>query len=109
MERAMRDSAQLIPGLTRQLRGQGVDEEDLNQIRRFVAGLSQESFPGNPKLLQEEHRNLLSLLEQLELQVRRQVERDKGGNQIRAIVNEPVPEQYREAVAEYFRRLSQGR
>ena len=105
----MRDSARLLPSLTQQLRGQGIDEEDLSEIRRFVAGLPQDRFPGNPKLLQEEHRNLLSLLEQLELQVRRQVERDKGGNQIRAIVNEPVPEQYREAVAEYFRRLSQGR
>ena len=105
----MRDSARLLPGLTQQLRRQGIDEQELSEIRRFVAGLPQDSFPGNPKLLQEEHRNLLSLLEQLELQVRRQVEQDRGGSQIRAIVNEPVPEQYREAVAEYFRRLSQGR
>ena len=109
MERAMRDSARLLPSLTQQLRGQGIDEQELNEIRRFVAGLPRDRFPGNPKLLQQEHRTLLSLLEQLELQVRRQVEQDKGGNQIRAISNEPVPEQYREAVAEYFRRLSQGR
>ena len=50
---------------------------------------------------------MLGLLEQLELQVRRQVE-TAGDTEVRAIVTEPVPEQYREAVAEYFRRLSNG-
>jgi hypothetical protein len=49
---------------------------------------------------------MLAMLEQLELQVRRQVEEDSGG-QVRSIVADPVPEQYREAVAEYFRKLSQ--
>jgi hypothetical protein len=48
---------------------------------------------------------VLSLLEQLELQTRRKVETEEGGD-VRVIVSEPVPDQYREAVAEYFRRLS---
>jgi hypothetical protein len=51
---------------------------------------------------------LISLLQQLELQVRRQVELDQGGD-VRAVISEPVPEQYRNAVAEYFRRLSEQR
>jgi hypothetical protein len=51
---------------------------------------------------------MLGLLEQLELQVRRQVETAEN-TEVRAIVSEPVPEQYREAVAEYFRRLSKGK
>ena len=51
---------------------------------------------------------MLTMLEQLELQVRRQVETE-GGGQVRAEVNTPVPEQYREAVAEYFRRLSRAK
>ena len=109
MERAVREGARLVPGITRQLRGSGIDDQELSELRRYVGGLSHDRFAGNPRLLQEEHRKLLSLIEQLELQVRRQVEQDGGGANVRAGVNEPVPEHYREAVAEYYRRLSQGR
>ncbi len=109
VQRALRQAVQEIPGLTQQLRRKGVDEQALAELRRFVAGLSQSRFPGNPQLLEKEHRKVLALLEQLELEVRRQVEQGKGNFQVRVIGAEPVPEQYREAVAEYFRRLSQGR
>ncbi len=109
MERAIREGARLVPGITHQLRGSGIDDQELSELRRFVGRLSHDRFAGNPQLLQEEHRKLLSLIEQLELQVRRQVEQDQGGANVRAGANEPVPERYREAVAEYYRRLSQGR
>ncbi len=109
VQRALRQAVQELPGLTRQLRREGIDEQELAELRRFVAGLSQSRFPGNPELLEKEHRKVLALLEQLELQVRRQVEQEKGNFQVRVTGADPVPEQYREAVAEYFRRLSQGR
>ena len=109
VQRALRQAVREIPGLTQQLRRKGIDEQELAELRRFVAGLSQSRFPGNPQLLEKEHRKVLALLEQLELEVRRQVEQEKGNFQVRVIGAEPVPEQYREAVAEYFRRLSQGR
>ena len=63
---------------------------------------------GAMAFLSREYRKMLSMLEQLELQVRRQVEERQGG-QVRATIAQPVPEEYREAVAEYFRRLSKGR
>ena len=109
VQRALREAVEQLPGLTQQLRRKGVDEQALAELRRFVAGLSQSRFPGNPQLLEKEHRKVLALLEQLELEVRRQVEQEKGNFQVRVIGAEPVPEQYREAVAEYFRRLSRGR
>ena len=109
VQRALREAVEQLPGLTQQLRRKGVDEQALAELRRFVTGLSQSRFPGNPRLLEKEHRKVLALLEQLELEVRRQVEQEKGNFQVRVIGAEPVPEQYREAVAEYFRRLSQGR
>jgi hypothetical protein len=56
-------------------------------------------------LVEREYRSLVSLLEQLELQVQRHVEVDQGGD-VRAIGGEPIPEEYREAVAEYYRKLS---
>ena len=109
VQRALREAVERLPGLTQQLRGKGIGEQALTELRLFAAGLSQSRFPGNPRLLEKEHRNLLALLEQLELEVRRQVEQEKGNFQVRVIGAEPVPEQYREAVAEYFRRLSQGK
>jgi hypothetical protein len=108
MERALREGAGQIPQLTNELRSRGIYNEDLEEIRRFVRNLPDERFRGNPRLLEQEYQRMLGLLEQLELQVRRQVETAEN-TEVRAIVSEPVPEQYREAVAEYFRRLSRGK
>jgi hypothetical protein len=108
MERALREGAGQIPELTNQLRSSGIYNEDLEAIRKFVRSLPESRFRGNPELLETEYQKMLALLEQLELQVRRQAE-TAGNTEVRAIVNEPVPEQYREAVAEYFRRLSKGK
>jgi hypothetical protein len=107
MERALREGAGQVPQLTKDLRSRGLYPEDLEEIRSFVRGLPDSRFKGNPKLLEQEYRKMLTLLEQLELQVRRQVETGDG-TQVRSTATEPVPEQYREAVAEYFRRLSDG-
>ena len=108
MEEAIRQGARDIPRVTRELRANGMSPADLEEIRKFAGGLSDSQFPGNPELVEREYRELISLLQQLELQVRRQVELDQGGD-VRAVISEPVPEQYRHAVAEYFRRLSEQR
>ncbi len=105
MEEALAQGMNEVPRLTSRLRSSGqVTPQDLSEIRNFVRGLSAERFKGNPKLLEEEYRKMLALLEQLEVQVRRQVELDDK-EEVRAIVSEPVPESYRDAVAEYYRRL----
>ena len=108
MERALSEGVRSVPRLARDLRTGGIYKEDLAEIRNFVRGLGSDNFKGNPNLLAQEYRRMLTMLEQLELQVRRQVETE-GGGQVRAEVNTPVPEQYREAVAEYFRRLSRAK
>lgn len=108
MERALQESLKQIPGLANDLRRNGVFDEDLEALRRFVRGLPSSNFQNNPELLAREYSQLVGLLEQLELQLRRQVEQD-GGGEVRAVVSEPVPEQYRNAVAEYFRKLSDNK
>ena len=108
MDRALSEGVRSVPRLARDLRTGGIYKEDLAEIRNFVRGLGSDNFKGNPNLLAQEYRRMLTMLEQLELQVRRQVETE-GGGQVRAEVNTPVPEQYREAVAEYFRRLSRAK
>ena len=105
MEQALAEGVRDLPSITNDLRRGGLYEEDLEAIRKKASELSSSKFKNNPELLEREYRSVLSLLEQLELQVRRKVETEEGGD-VRVIVSEPVPDQYREAVAEYFRRLS---
>ncbi len=109
MERALRDSIAEVPRLARRGRAQGeFDSRDIAELRRFAQDLGDGRFRGNPALLEEEYRKMLALLEQLEVKLRRQVELDDK-EEVRAIVSETVPEPYREAVAEYYRRLGGAR
>lgn len=107
MEEALAQGLRELPRITNDLSRGGLYEEDLEAIRKKARELSSSRFKNNPELLEREYRSVLSLLEQLELQARRKVETDEGGD-VRVIVSEPVPDEYREAVAEYFRRLSRG-
>ena len=109
MERALQDSISEVPRLARSARAQDeFDPQDIAELRRFAQDLGDGRFRGNPALLEEEYRNMLALLEQLEVKLRRQVELDDK-EEVRAIVSETVPEPYREAVAEYYRRLGGAR
>jgi hypothetical protein len=47
-------------------------------------------------------------VERLEVQVRRQLDEQQGG-QVRNAGSEPVPAGYSDAVADYFRRLSKSK
>ena len=106
MEEGLRQGVADVPRIVNQLRQSGqFDPQDFAELRNFVRGLASERFQGNPELIEQEYRKMLALLEQLEVQVRRQVELDDK-EEVRAIVSEPAPETYREAVAEYYRRLS---
>jgi len=88
----------------RQLR-EGADEETrvgLDRMLRQLDGI-------DPKLLEGRIQSqVLPQLEQLELRLRRQLEESSGG-QIRSGAQPQAPAGYGEAVAEYFRRLSQGK
>ncbi len=105
MERALQEGLGEVPRLSQQVRRQvEFDASDIADLRRFAQELGDGRFRGNLELLEQEYRKMLALLEQLEVKVRRQVELDDK-EEVRAIVGETVPESYREAVAEYYRRL----
>jgi hypothetical protein len=75
----------------------------IDQMRK----LDPSRFPGNPALVEQMHQQLLSNVDALELQLRRQLEENRGGT-IRNADPAKVPPGYQDSVAEYYRKLSAG-
>jgi hypothetical protein len=72
-----------------------------------MRNLDPSRFPGNPALVEQMHQQLVSSVDALELQLRRQLEESRGGT-IRNTDPAKVPAGYRDSVAEYYRKLSGG-
>ena len=86
--------------------------ENNPQIGKDLRGTIQDMYrldprlsPGNPELMNRIESQMLTGIEQIELQLRRQLD-DQQGGAVRSGSAEPVPQGYADAVAEYFRRLS---
>jgi hypothetical protein len=75
----------------------------IDEMRR----LDPSRFPGNPALVEQMHQQLVSGVDALELQLRRQLEQSKGGA-IRNTDPSKAPAGYKDSVAEYYRKLSGG-
>jgi hypothetical protein len=78
----------------------------LQALIEQMRNLDPKLFPGNPALVEQMHQQLVSEVDALELQLRRQLD-DKGG-MIRNTDPNKVPAGYRDSVAEYYRKLSGG-
>jgi hypothetical protein len=98
-------TAQAARGLIPSLRIAGVTYEEVDEIRRLTAQLEMARFQGNPELVEREYLKALQLLEQLELRLADGARRNDTGT-VRTAVAEPVPSNYKDAVADYYRRLS---
>ncbi len=72
-----------------------------------MRNLDPSRFPGNPALVEQMHQQLLSGVDLLELQLRRQLEETRGGT-IRNTDPTKIPTGYKDSVAEYYRKLSTG-
>ena len=72
-----------------------------------MRNLDPSRFPGNPALVEQMHQQLVSSLDALELQLRRQLDENHGGT-IRNTDPTKVPAGYQDSVAEYYRKLSSG-
>jgi hypothetical protein len=95
---------------------------DLNQLRDFVRqnpdiqgdysnlnrALNPSFITNDSELANRLSHEVLPELERLELDVRRKLE-DKNSDQVRSAGSETVPPGYSDAVADYFRKLSQNK
>ena len=105
LQQQAQEVSQEATALLRTLSNTGVEARDVDQIRQLAADIRAADFSGNPDVLAREALEALSLVEQLELQLARAVDGDDRG--IRSAVNEEIPEQHREIVADYYRKLGQ--
>jgi len=105
LQQQAQEVSQEATALLRTLSNTGVEARDVDQIRQLAADIRASDFSGNPEVLAREARQALALVEQLELQLAKAVDSDDRG--IRSAVNEEIPEQHREIVADYYRKLGQ--
>jgi hypothetical protein len=70
-----------------------------------MRNLDPKRFPGNPALVEQLHQQLVSNVDALQLQLRRQLDERQGGT-IRNTDPSKIPPGYQNSVAEYYRKLS---
>lgn len=81
--------------------------KEVNDLMKEMSRIDPSKFPGNPELIEQIRTQILPNIENLELQMRRQLEGTSGS--VRSSAGDRVPQGYGEAAAEYFRRLSKGK
>ena len=99
VERALRQLSEIRLG------AQEVSPDAVRELERMAREMQRLNQAGNPRVLEQVRGELLPQIEQLEIKLRRELEGDQGQN-VRAGGTERVAPAYRDAVAEYYRRLS---
>jgi hypothetical protein len=80
-------------------------EKEVSDLTRQMQQLDPSRFPGNPAMVEQMHREVLSSVDKLELQL----QRDNAATEARTGKSDAVPAGYQDSVAEYYRRLSKNR
>lgn len=106
LDREIDEVSDDVFNLFRQLREGGLPEEAIDELRSLAADVRASEFSGNEALLERESQAALTLVEQLELALARAVRAQD--NTVRATPAERVPDEHREPVANYFRRLGEA-
>ncbi len=107
-ERVYRESLRDLTQLRQSIENNPEAARDIQELIQEMMRLDPSRFPGNPELIERLRTQVLPSIEQIELQLRRQLD-EQQGSQVRNAGSEPVPPGYTEAVADYFRRLSKGK
>jgi hypothetical protein len=108
VEQAFREGMQGLSEIRQELAGDPEAVKEVQQLIREMQRLDPSRFPGNPELVQRMLGEIRTGMEQLELQLRRKLDEQQGG-QVRSATPAQVPNGYQESVAEYFRRLSRSK
>ncbi len=91
--------------LRRMIKGDPQAAKEAEDLARQMQGLDPKRFPGNPAMVEQMHREVLSSIDRLELQVER-----NAAASVEAHSGKPhaIPDGYQDSVAEYYRQLSKA-
>jgi hypothetical protein len=79
--------------------------KDISELTRQMQHLDPSRFPGNPEIVEQMHREILTSLDRIELRL----QREGVSSEARTGKPDSVPAGYQESVAEYYRQLSKNR
>jgi hypothetical protein len=103
-ERSFAQSMRQLSRLRQALQDDPQAEKEVADLIRQMQRLDPSRFPGNPAMVEQMHREVLSSVDKLELQL----QRDGASTEARTGKPDAVPAGYRDSVAEYYRRLSKN-
>jgi len=107
-ERTIRQGLQELNQLRQLAKTDPAALREIQDLVKEMQQLDPSRFPGNPEMVEQLHTQVLSDVDKLELQLRRNDD-DAQPGQVRTSKAPTVPPGYQDAVAEYFRQLSKGR
>ena len=100
-ERSFQQGMRELSGLRQALGNDPAAAKELNELTRQMQRLDPKRFPGNPAMVEQMHREVLSAVDRLELQLNRDGSTDAHTGRPAAI-----PPGYEQSVANYYRELS---
>lgn len=93
-------------GRLRQMtQGDAETQKEVAELTRQMQHLDPSRFPGNPAIVEQMHREVLSSVEKLELELARA----GAGTEARTGKPDAMPAGYQDAVADYYKRLSKDK
>jgi hypothetical protein len=104
-ERMYRQGMRELSQLRHMVQDDSQATRDVQDLTQQMHHLDPSRFPGNPAMVEEMYREVLSSVDRIELQL----QRDGAPPEARTGKPYAVPAGYQDSVAEYYRRLSENR
>ena len=103
-ERTYQQGVRELNQLRQMVQGDPQAMKEVQELARQMQQLDPSRFPGNPAMVEQMHREVLSSIDRIELQL----QRDGASTEARTGKPYAVPAGYQDSVAEYYRRLSKN-
>src|SRR6266851_5802473 len=103
-ERTYQQGLRELNQLRQMVQGDPQATKEVQELARQMQQLDPSRFPGNPAMVEQMHREVLSSIDRIELQL----QRDGASTEARTGKPYAVPAGYQDSVAEYYRRLSKN-
>jgi hypothetical protein len=103
-KRTYRQSMRALNHLRQMVRNDPEAAKEVAELARQMQLLDPSRFSGNPAMVEQMHREVLSSVDRLELQL----QRDAASTQARTGKSYAIPSGYQESVAAYYKRLSKN-